>query len=165
VVPFHDYTAAPRRAGRPVPRVGADLTSRDYARVRRLLDHSPAARRARVGKMRLEAAKPSVAPEPFEITVAAVDATPRPDVPKQPRHFFADWLVKGVVGRVRMSLDSGSDVSTVEEGHLSAALRETMLPLPVGLSARAFDGSSADDGLLRREARHGAVCPVEVRTS
>jgi hypothetical protein len=147
VVPFRDYTAVPRRAGRPVPRVGADLTSRDYVRVRRLIDNSPAARRARVGKMRLAAAKPSVAPEPFEITVAAVDATLKPDVPKHdppPRHFFADWLVKGVAGRVRISLDSGSDVSTVEEGHLSAALRETMLPLPAGLSARAFDGSSAD---------------------
>jgi hypothetical protein len=58
---------APRPAGRPMPRVGADLTSRDYTRVRRLLDNSPAARRTRVAKMRLDAAKPLHATAPNEI--------------------------------------------------------------------------------------------------
>jgi hypothetical protein len=144
-VPFRDYTVAPRPAGRPMPRVGADLTSCDYTRVRHLMDNSPAARRARVAKMRLDAAK--LASVPFEITVASVHATPEPDVStpdSRPRHFFADWLVKGVAGRVRISLDSGSDVSTVEEGHLSAAMRTAMVSLPVGLAACSFDGSSAD---------------------
>jgi hypothetical protein len=147
VVPFRDYTVAPRPAGRPMPRVGADLTSRNYTRVRRLMDNSPAARRARVAKMRLDAAKPLLASVPFEIMVASVHATPEPDVStsdSRPRHFFADWLVKGVAGRVRISLDSGSDVSTVEEGHLSAAMRAKMVPLPGGLAACSFDGSSAD---------------------
>jgi hypothetical protein len=146
-VRFKDFTAAPRPAGRPMPRVGADTTSPDYERVLRLLENSPAARRARVGAMQQEAAKPPQHPAAFEITVAAVDLqSPTPAAPPHstPRHFFADWVVKGVEGRVRMSLDSGSDVNTAEEAHLSAALRETMTPLPQGLAARAFDGSSAD---------------------
>jgi hypothetical protein len=146
-IPFWDYTAAARPVGRPMPRIGADVTSRDYQRVRRLIDNSPTARRARVGQMRLEATKPSVADAALEITVAAVDTASVHDVATQGppvRHFFADWLVKGVVGRVRISLDSGSDVSTVEEGHLSVAMRKSMVPLPVGLAARSFDGSSAD---------------------
>ncbi len=154
-VRFVEYTARPRPAGRPQPRAGADGNSAENVRVERKLDK--AERRARVAAMHRatfpevmktskaakEAATAVGAPK-IAVTVAAAAVDAQVAAPSPPKHFFADWLVEGVDGRVRMCLDSGSDVSTVEVAHLSDDVLCGLEPLPGGLTARAFDGTTAD---------------------